>query len=110
MIWIASRLLRLRPGGGTEGEPTMDLRLHTLTQALKRARQRVDYCRRELDRFDREADESDPRTERQRRKLEGDLRLAEQDAGWAEIALADTTSPAEVAHLSQETDECRQGA
>ena len=87
-------------------KPSMD-RLFHMQQALERARQRVTYCRRELDRFERQADESDPRTERQRGKLEGDLRLAEQDAGYAEIDLADATSPAEVAHLSQETETCQ---
>ena len=89
----------------------MDLRLHTLTQALKRARERVTYCRLGLDRFNREADEYDPRTERQRRKLEDDLGLAEQDGAWAEIALADSCAPTEVPqHSQQETETCRPGA
>ena len=74
----------------------MDPRLYDLRRQLDRARQRVDFCRRGLERFNREADDNNPRTDRIRSKLEADLRLAEIDAGYAEISLADATAPTEV--------------
>ena len=63
-----------------------DRRLAQLRTALNRARQRVERYRAELERFDCRADPGNVE----------DLRKAEDDAAWAEIALADATSPMEV--------------
>lgn len=73
-----------------------DRRLWQLRQALDRARQRVRWARDELERHDRRADPDDIMLDRARARLVNDLRKAELDAAWAEIALADATSPMEV--------------
>jgi hypothetical protein len=44
-------------------------------------------------RLDRDADPADVMLDRPRAKLVEDVRKAEQDAAWAEIALADGSSP-----------------
>lgn len=72
-----------------------DLRLSYLRAALDRSRERVARCRAELERFDH-FDTGDSHLGPARDRLAEDLRKAELDASWAEIALADATQPAEV--------------
>jgi hypothetical protein len=69
-------------------------RLTQARDAYDRARRHAEQCRQELARFD--AGAADPWNQRARDRLVRDLRRAEEDAGWAEIALADASSPMEV--------------
>lgn len=52
-------------------------------------RELVALAKRELDRCIAEGDQSDERYARQLRKLEADLRRAENDAGWLQKQLDD---------------------
>jgi hypothetical protein len=76
--------------------------LDHLRVALDRARQRVTYCRAELEQFDYRAHPANIMLDRPRAWLVEDLRKAELDAAWAEIALADASSPMEVQACARE--------
>jgi hypothetical protein len=81
------------PAGGTP--TTDDRRLHQLRNALDRSRERARWARDELWRFDRR-DTGESNLSAARDRLVEDVRRAELDAAWCEVALADATAPTEV--------------
>lgn len=54
------------------------------SNALERARSRLNWSQRELEHFEQSADEADPRTPRIRRKLQEDVDKAERDLRHAQ--------------------------
>ena len=80
----------------------MSGRLHQLHGERDRARARVDWCRQKLVRFESYADPKQEHDCLMLCRLQRDLRVAEQDAGYAMLQLEDAMRKSRPATTSSE--------